>query len=231
MTATAQIIQFPGTTAQATRTRSTKKRKPTPAFRQLKYFTKHQIKFIRRQVRDAYALARAKAQVTAIREWMLIDILTRTGLRSAEAADLRCGDVLTSYGESSLFVRAGKGYKTRYVEIQPGLKTHLNSFIKWKEQQGEPTGMDDHLFLGQRGPWTPAAVQQCCKKWIRHCDLDKPGLSAHTFRHSYAVELYQEKRCLRTVQKQLGHASIQTTQIYADVTKEDIQDQIKGMWN
>jgi len=161
----------------------------------------------------------------------LIDILTSTGLRSAEAADLRCGDILTKYGEQSLFVRAGKGYKTRYVQITAGLKTHLNSFIKWKTTQDEPTGMDDHLFLGQRGPWTPAGVQQCCKKWVRHCDLDQPGLSAHTFRHSYAVELYRSERCLRTVQKQLGHASIQTTQIYADVLKEDIQQQIKGLWN
>lgn len=226
MTATAEIIQFPGNQTPATRTR-----KPTPATRDIKYFTSQQIKYIRRQVRDADALARAKGQVTAVREWMLIDILTSTGLRSAEAADLRCGDILTSYGESSLFVRAGKGYKTRYVQVPQGLKTHLNNFIKWKEQQGEPTGKDDHLFLGQRGPWTPAAVQQCCKKWIRHCDLDQPGLSAHTFRHSYAVELYRAERDLRAVQKQLGHASIQTTQIYADVTKEDIQAQIKGLWN
>lgn len=230
MTATAQIIHFPfpGNQTPVTKTR---KQKATPANREIKYFTNQQIKLIRREVRNVDALARGKDQVTGVREWMLIDILTSTGLRSAEAADLRCGDILTSYGELSIFVRAGKGYKTRYVQITAGLKTHLNSFLKWKTEQGEPTGKDCHLFLGQRGPWTPAGVQQCCKKWVRHCDLDQPGLSAHTFRHSYAVELYRSERCLRTVQKQLGHASIQTTQIYADVLKEDIQAQIKGLWN
>jgi site-specific recombinase XerD len=32
-------------------------------------------------------------------------------------------------------------------------------------------------------------------------------------------------------QKQLGHASIQTTQIYADITREEIQANVKGLWN
>ena len=35
---------------------------------------------------------------------------------------------------------------------------------------------------------------------------------------------------LRALQKQLGHSSVQTTQIYADVTVQDIQKQIRGLW-
>ena len=43
--------------------------------------------------------------------------------------------------------------------------------------------------------------------------------------------LYSKERDLRTVQKQLRHRSIQSTLIYADVTEEDIQNQLKGLWN
>jgi site-specific recombinase XerD len=62
------------------------------------------------------------------------------------------------------------------------------------------------------------------KKYLRRLNLYEPGKSAHSLRHSYAVELYKQKRDIRAVQKQLRHASIQTTQKYAVVTNEDIQD-------
>lgn len=62
-----------------------------------KYFMELQVKLIRRTARDAAALAREKGQVTAVREWMLIDLLRSTGMREAEAADIRCGDIQAGY--------------------------------------------------------------------------------------------------------------------------------------
>ncbi|MDV2503803.1 MAG: tyrosine-type recombinase/integrase [bacterium] len=196
-----------------------------------KYFTEPQIKLIRRTARDAAQLARQKGQVTGVRDWMLIDLLTSTGLREAEAADVRCGDIRAGYGQSALYVRNGKGDKSRTVQIPDSLKRHLKAFLVWKQDRGEPTGQDDHLFVGQRGPWTGAGVAQTVKKYLRKLGLYERGKSAHALRHSYAVELYRQERDLRAVQKQLGHSSVQTTQRYADVLAEDIQEQIKGLWN
>jgi len=84
---------------------------------QVRYFNEPQIKLLRRTVRGAAELAKTKGQVTAIRDWMLIDLLTSSGLREAEASDLRCGDVKCGYGESALYVRNGKGNKVRTVQI------------------------------------------------------------------------------------------------------------------
>jgi integrase/recombinase XerD len=53
----------------------------------------------------------------------------------------------------------------------------------------------------------------------------------HSLRHSYAVALYKREKDLRTVQKQLRHVSLQSTVIYADVTKDEIAEQAKGLWN
>ncbi len=161
---------------------------------------------------------------------MLIDLLTSTGLRAAEAADLRCGDVRTGYGQSAIYVRSGKGSKSGTVQIPDGLKSHLKSHIAWKAKRGEPTGPDDHLFIGQRGPWNPWAVGDRVKTYLRRLGLYEHGKSAHSLRHSYAVELYRQERDIRAVQKQLRHTSIQTTQKYADVLAEDIQQQIRGLW-
>ena len=128
-------------------------------------------------------------------------------------------------------MREGKGSKSRTIQIPDSLKAHLKSFLAWKRERGEPTGQDDHLFVGQRGPWTPWAVGQIVKTHLRPLGLYELGKSAHALRHSYAVELYRRRRDLRAVQKQLGHRSVQTTQRYADVLAEDIQEQIKGLWN
>jgi len=82
-----------------------------------KYFTQLQIKLIRRTARDAAILAESRRLVTAPKEWMLIDLLTSTGLRESEAADLRCGDIKAGYEESAVFVRHGKGDKSGTVQI------------------------------------------------------------------------------------------------------------------
>jgi len=196
-----------------------------------KYFSESQIKLLRRTARDRAQLDLTKGQITGVRDWMLLDLLTSTGIREAEAADLRCGDIKTGYGESSLFIRNGKGSKARTVQIPDSLKNHLKTFLVWKREREEPTGEDDYLFIGQRGNWTAWAVGEIVKKYLRRLNLYETGKSAHSLRHSYAVELYSREHDLRAVQKQLGHSSIQTTQIYADVLVEDIQKQVRNLWN
>jgi integrase/recombinase XerD len=215
---TTKVIQFH---------RPKKKKKQIINVDGIKYFTGQQIKALRRTVRDKASLGK----LTGIREWILIDLLTSSGLRVSEASNLRCGDLKAGYGESSLFVREGKGSRSRTVVIPDGLKKHLKSFLKWKQDRNEPTGNDDFLFLGQRGVMGVQAIQQIVKKYLKLLDLYESGKSVHALRHSYAVELYRHERDIRAVQRQLGHASIQTTQLYADVTKEDIQGQVKGLWN
>src|SRR5208283_2564726 len=196
----------------------------------IKYFSQLQIKLLRRTVRDQAALDTDRGQLTAIREWMAIDLLTSTGLRVSEAANVRCGDLKAGYGESALFIRDGKGAKSRTVQIPDALKRHLKQFIVWKASRGEPTGPDDYLFIGQRGPWTAQAIQFLVKKYLKALGLYENEKSVHALRHSYAVEFYRQEKDLRALQKQLGHSSIETTQIYADVTAEDIQQQIRGLW-
>ncbi len=224
---TAKVIPFPGIRQRTIDSRATRRVRNIDG---IKYFGEQQIKLLRRTVRDQAALDETRGQVTAVREWMVIDLLTSTGFRVSEAADVRCGDLRAGYGESALYVRNGKGQRSRTVQIPDSLKLHLKSFIAWKAERGEPTGPDDHLFIGQRGAWTAQAVQQIVKKHLRALDLYQSDKSVHALRHSYAVEFYRQERDLRALQKQLGHASIQTTQIYADVTAEDVQAQIRGLW-
>lgn len=221
-----KIVQFPGTREKV----SPKAPRQVTNIDGVKYYNDQQVRLLRRTVRDRAALDVERNQVTAIREWMAIDLITSSGLRVSEAANLRAGDIKAGYGESALFVRDGKGSKSRTVQIPASLKAHLKQFVAWKASRGEPTGPDDHLFIGQRGPWSSQAIQFLVKKYLKALGLYENEKSVHALRHSYAVEYYRQEKDLRGLQKQLGHASIQTTQIYADVTAQDIQKQIRGLW-
>lgn len=224
-------------TAKIIKLRPQKTRPPRPNGnpknwpRRLKYYNKQQIQLLRRTVKDEAALALAKGNCTAVKEWMAVDILTSTGLRVSELANLRCGDLVIGYGiTASIYVRDGKGHKPRIVIIPDSLKKHLKQFLAWKKGRGEQVGEDDHVFCGQRGVWTRQAIQQLVKKYLKMLDLYEDGKSVHALRHSYAVQLYRREKDLRAVQKQLGHSSIQTSQIYADVLEEDLERQVRGMW-
>jgi len=175
---------------------------------------------LRREARNRAELDIAKGNINGIREWIVIDLLTVTGLRVSEAASLCCGDLKIGYGESRIFIRKGKGDISGHVVINESLKKHLKQFLAWKEGKKEPTGKEDPLFMGQRGKWTSQAIQQLVKKYLKALNLYEPGEDVHALRHSYGVELYSKEKDIRAVQKQLRHLSIQSTQIYADVTDE-----------
>ena len=219
MNQTAKIFKFP-TKAKA------KKRQRIKNIDGVKYFSPKQIKLLRRTARDQAATGK----MTHIREWMAIDLLTCTGLRVSEAANLRCGDLKIGYDENKVFVRDGKGHIAGHVVIPDSLKKHLKSYLGWKQKQGESTGKDDHLFIGQRGSWTAQALQQIVKKYLKQLALYEPGKSAHALRHSYAMDLYGRKKDLRAVQKQLRHVSTQSTLVYADVSDEEIASQVKNLY-
>ena len=57
-----------------------------------------------------------------------------------------------------------------------------------------------------------------------------PYYSIHACRHSYGTYLYQKTKDLRMVQKQLGHASITTKTVYADVTIQDTLNGVNGLF-
>lgn len=195
-----------------------------------KYFSELEIKLLRRTARQDNEAALAKGQITGVRNWMILDLLTSTGLRVSEAASLKVGDCRIGYSLSEIYVSNGKGGISGTLIIPDSLKKHLKAFIAWKQNQGEGTNPEDFLLVGQRGPMTAAALQQIVKGYLRQLNLYERGKSAHSLRHSYAVALYQREKDLRCVQKQLRHVSIQSTMIYADVSKDEIADQLKNLW-
>ncbi len=157
-----------------------------------------------------------------VRDWAIMHVALDAGLRVSEICALRVGDVILDSDHAAIIVRDGKGHKKRGVRIGTALRDHLAAFIAWKEKAGEATSSRAPLFVSVRGgPLTRSAVFRIFKANARAVGIPS-RFSIHSCRHTYASLLYRASNYnIRLVQKQLGHSSIQTTQIYADVLSED----------
>ncbi len=157
-----------------------------------------------------------------VRDWAILHVALDSGLRVSELCDLQIRDLVLEEPHAALIVRDGKGGKKRGVRMGVALAQHLTRFVAWKEAAGEPVSGRAPLFQSTRGgPLTRTAVYRIFRKHADAVGIPK-RFSIHSCRHTYASMLYRASNFnLRLVQKQLGHRSIQTTQIYADVLNED----------
>lgn len=144
------------------------------------------------------------------RDSAVLSLLYGCGLRMSEALSLTVSDTPLS---SSLRV-TGKGGKTRLCPVLPAVKDAVSSYTKLCPFDLKP---DDLLFRGVRGgPLLARTVQKLMTRLRSRLGLPDTA-TPHALRHAFATHLLAGGGDLRTIQELLGHASLSTTQIYAEV--------------
>jgi site-specific recombinase XerD len=131
-----------------------------------------------------------------------------------------------------LVVRKGKGGRKRLVRFNGSFKRHYEEYILWKQTVDEPTESGDPLIRSSNTGthMTTRALEKVFKRCAARAGLSS-HYSIHCLRHTYACELYRASGYnLRLVQKQLGHANIGTTEVYADVMEPDMQKALQKLY-
>ncbi len=160
---------------------------------------------------DAFAKVRASAAV---------ELLYASGIRVSELLGLRLESVNFQQGWLRVF---GKGSKERMVPVNAAALSRLKEYLASRQRKFGGRAVADELFLNRSGKKL-SRVQM----WK---DIVAFGGEAgveikphpHLFRHTFASHLVQGGADLRSVQEMLGHASLNTTQIYAHVDKGGIK--------
>lgn len=197
-----------------------------------KFLSREEVNKLLETARKRAGVAIARGQKVAVRDYFIVDLALSTGLRVGEIADLKCKDIFLRERFSALLVRNGKGGKKRLVRVNGSFKHHYNEYLLWKKAVGEPIGLSDPVFLSSNtgGHMTTRAIEKAFKRTAARANL-LSHYSIHCLRHTYACELYRASEYnLRLVQKQLGHAHIATTQVYADVMEPDAQRALERLY-
>ncbi len=173
-----------------------------------------------------FARAETKEYQRAIqqRDRAMLGVYYGCGLRKSEGTNLMVSDILTE--RKLVFVRKGKGCKERYVPVTGSNLNYLTEYL----QDGRNLLLDrnqsgtESFFINQfGGSCSDQALSARLDRLVKNSG--SPGLqskrpSLHTLRHLIATHLLQSGMEIEMIKKFLGHASLESTQIYTHLANE-----------
>ena len=150
-----------------------------------------------------------------IKHRLLIELLYSTGLRLSECINLQYSNLDLNDGTG--WVRLGKGAKDRIFIVSEIFKKDLLDYIEKKNAGGK-----GYIFSINGRKMSASGIQHAIKVSAERAGIDK-SVHVHTLRHSFATHLLENGVDIRKIQKLLGHSNLQTTQIYTQVSNEEIK--------
>ncbi|MCM3629925.1 tyrosine recombinase XerS [Paenibacillus glycanilyticus] len=164
------------------------------------------------------------------RDSCIISLILHSGLRVSEVVNLNAEDIDVKKKLAYVF-RKGKNddtFKTPVYFRQEAVEA-LTAYLQLRDTHYKAPKREKALFLAiangkkEGSRMTKRAIQEMVIKYAKR--FGKPYLSVHKLRHSFATDYYLRNDIYMT-QEQLGHASPETTQIYAHLTDKTMAEAI-----
>ena len=170
---------------------------------------------------------------TGLRDKILLSFMYATGARAQEICDLTVNDLHINDKNASVTL-IGKGSKARQVGISLNLAITVQKYIIHRHIERYP---EKHVFSSQtHEQMTVSCIEGIYKKYVaiakeKHPDMFlKDSYPPHSMRHSTACHLIEAGVDIVTIKNILGHVSVQTTQIYAEMSQDSVDRKLKE-WN
>jgi site-specific recombinase XerD len=148
------------------------------------------------------------------RDYAILLLLARLGLRAGEVAFLELDDIDWTVGRLRVRTKGG-----RYNELP--LPAEVGKAIVGYLQHGRPCSTSRRVFLRAKAPIRgflgPSAIGSIVRHALARAGIDAPTQGAHQFRHALAAQLLRHGASLTEIGEVLGHRSAETTSIYAKV--------------
>jgi integrase/recombinase XerD len=184
-------------------------------------------KFLTKQeIDNLIETAKQSTETNDVRLLCMLELLYASGMRVSELVSLKLTNFQYQHNNlMPMLLIKGKGNKERMVVINNYAITAINNYLKIR-----------HVFeLDRESLWlfpsygshiTRQRLGQLLKNLAIKANLDPKKISPHVLRHSFASDLLENGADLRSIQRLLGHSSINTTQIYTHIQLEKLQEVI-----
>ena len=165
---------------------------------------------------------------TAQRDKTMIELMLDSGLRLSETINLKWANVNLTTGKVEVI--EGKGAKDRIVYINEEVLEKLKT---WRDRQQEELNKRDisnkeYVFTSLTGNRLDSGnIRRKVYKQVKKAGINKK-VSPHTFRHTFATDLYKETKNIRLVQKALGHSDLSATMIYTHIVDDELESAMKN---
>jgi len=164
-------------------------------------------------------------QKRAKRDYAIINLLLRTGLRTIEAIRANVEDITYKSGKRVLLVHGkGRDEKDNFVILTDKANQSIADYLssRGRVRIGEP------LFISvsnnsKGGRLTTKTISQIAKEGLRAIGLDGKEYTAHSLRHTTAVNILRQGGSIEDAQGVLRHSTPATTQIYTATIKEELR--------
>ncbi len=148
-----------------------------------------------------------RSKLMGLRDYALILFLYASGCRISEALNVQRSDIVDGW----LKIRFAKGEKERIVPLAPIAVEALEKYMNEQDMGSS------YIWLNYTGTvLSRISAYKIVKKYL--------GVSPHVLRHSFASSLIIGGADLRVVQELLGHSSLETTQIYTHIQKQNLSE-------
>lgn len=172
-------------------------------------------------IEEAIDVSTAEGQ----RDRAIVEVLYSCGLRVSELCSLGISDLFLDEG----FIRVshGKGSKQRLVPISEKATKELRKWFFFRNEISPKPGEEDYVFISphRRQHLSRITVFHNLREHAEKAGIEKV-LSPHTLRHSFATHLLEGGANLRAIQAMLGHESIATTEIYTNIDRKYLREQV-----
>jgi integrase/recombinase XerD len=160
-----------------------------------------------------------QADVTTLlglRNRAIMETFYSSGMRRLELMNLKLYDLDIERG--MVMIRQGKGRKDRFIPIGERACKWIDKYLIDVRPE-LVTGHDDHtVFLDDFGrPLSARFVGDLMRRHVEAAGITTPG-ACHVFRHAMATHMLENGADIRYIQVMLGHANLETTQVYTQVS-------------
>lgn len=156
-----------------------------------------------------------------LRDAVIILLFYTAGLRLAELANLKIGDISADYRTIRIL---GKGEKERIVPLIGRMGEILKKYFSQFSSQNICIGQKKALILSKKGePISVRTIQRIVDRKLKGAGI-QGKTSPHTLRHTFATHLLNEGADLREIQELLGHSSLKATQVYTHTNIEKLKE-------